>query len=521
MISPENYIPTLQRNEPLSSPINARVIIDRSSEFELPFRIEDLPRMALHDLPQKEGGLGRRSLSERRALTIAPTFFKSVEDGIRQPKVYSDILIKGGGADVPVIVGLKEGVIGQPEAAKSSTFISNVVEVDGVPNVLRYHVGPIKGLTSHLGVHVIDSSLSDHYMSQYLASKGLRTRELIAAWALPDDQIISTERGLITTKEFKELTGINPGLEAWAMRCKFRIADISRLIYEVEEMPKFKDPDFDKFYKLTFTKTPIKLTPDEDGPAHKFNEKRYDSQQLDIIRSNLISLADQIRVRAVHDDDPRFSGLSENHKVVSNLEEAKAFYEDYVGVFSEILGEQFAIMDLSDVVSGMFNPQNITLDAAIVDHDVSMKGGKVMNSEGVLENVDPDRLKHFSFDQENYDANFAKQLTNGFKMMLTLLKDLNRVGMMDLSDEEITSTLKHFIDSFFTKMEANPERRAKRLIDVREEMEDIQKETYVEPADPSLYSEDSPPIEHIKDPFYNDWPETYIKILEQVLAEQK
>ncbi|HOY46690.1 MAG TPA: hypothetical protein PKU95_03590 [Candidatus Dojkabacteria bacterium] len=69
-------------------------------------------------------------------------------------------------------------------------------------------------------------------------------------------------------------------------------------------------------------------------------------------------------------------------------------------------------------------------------------------------------------------------------------------------------------------MSGNPERKAARLNDLRAVI--AKYEPHSSPNDPNLAQVDGIEIpEHIEYPFWNDWAETYVRIVKDVLAEQE
>ena len=119
-----------------------------------------------------------------------------------------------------------------------------------------------------------------------------------------------------------------------------------------------------------------------------------------------------------------------------------------------MLGEQFAIMQNSDAVSGMFNLQNISLLAEIVDHDVTMIGGKVMDENGKFVEVTKERLENFDKDPNKREVNFFNQLHVGYNGILELLRDMSRAGVINTPELKMREMLCGYLKSYLSKLES-------------------------------------------------------------------
>lgn len=495
----DRYIPKLENPEPLSHPISGAPVIDNSQNFELPFNIDDLPRLSLYNLAeisQIEQPLGRRSITEKRAFSYPPIVFRS-KTGV----IYNDIIIKGGGAEISPNSALYD-----QEAYDNDRVFGTVSELNG--NKVRFHFKPIKSLTSYLGVHDIKSGWLDYKMSNYLASRGLRTRELIAAWELPKDAKLSTPQGIISTAEFVEKTDVTPGLEAWAMRTKYRLHDVSRLIYEIGHIPEPDEPQITlNISKISPNDT--KYVGNTEYPCHVFVDGEFNDLQLSLIQSNLSELANSISVRARLDEDSRFKQLSANHGSIESLKSAQNFYKDYLPIFAQILGEQFAVMDINNAISGMSNPQNISLLAELVDHDVTLINGKKLDNNGNFIDISPEKVALYNL-LPNFEDNFIVQMRSGYYDLQRLITDLNRTGMIRFSNEEITTVLRTYIESFAKELGRVPSKYVQRSADMTKEISII--ENAVEPASPDSKAE-------AEDIFGVNWHKTYAKILKEFLKQ--
>ena len=203
--------------------------IDKTADFDFPFRLGELPRMLAY-FDEKVGTdlNGYVSISGIRSYSYLPVAFKKREGEI----TYLDLVVKGGGAHIrPNALFIRRD---DDDPCLYRERIPVFIEVDGKTVFVRYDYKPVIGLTDMLGAHSINDSLSDMYMSQYLEKRGLRTRALVAVWRLPDETVMSTPDGLLAVEEFTKKTGIEQGIDIWAMRSKYRVMDILRLVYEIE-----------------------------------------------------------------------------------------------------------------------------------------------------------------------------------------------------------------------------------------------------------------------------------------------
>ena len=168
---------------------------------------------------------------------------------------------------------------------------------------------------------------------------------------------------------------------------------------------------------------------------------------MTLLKESFVFLGNEIVRRAMYDSDPRFRELAQDYREVTECN-LGTFYISYLKVFAQVLGEQFAIMQNSDAISGMFNHQNITLLAEIVDHDVTMVGGKVMDEEGKLRDITPreERMfRHFSLPMID---KLYQQLFMGYDSIVVMLNNLSRTGIIKMSNEEMAKIPRIFIKSF-------------------------------------------------------------------------
>lgn len=493
------HIPTLENPEPVSLPIAINIIIDNSKEFDLPLDVKSLFRMSLYDtdsMPPKERYLGKRSISEKRAFTLPPIVFKS-NSGI----VYNDILIKGGGAE------MSPNSLLHDQEAYEQWKVVNIPRKYG-DNLVRYHYKKIQGLTDYLGIQNNSDGLTDNYTSKYLAEKGLRTRELIAMGSLPEDAKMSTPEGIITAKEFKTKTDVTPGLEAWAMRCKFRMQDISRLIFEISEIPEAEEQQF-PLSIAGIPKMRTKYIGDKEYPYHQFVTGEFNQQQLGFIQRHLTDLAKAINTRARFDEDGRFVELNNMHPDISDLEDAQSFYNDYLQIFPEVLGEQFAIMDLSDAISGMSNPQNISMLAELIDHDVTIINNKSMDEKGELVEI-TEATKELYELQPSLEDNFIIQMRSGYFFLQRMIADLNKTGMINYSDNQLISVLRNYLTSYYNKLSTNSNKLSSRIEDINTQELFITETPLNDPTGTEL-----------KDILGINWRQTYLELIREIRSKYK
>ncbi|MBN1618962.1 hypothetical protein JW887_06530 [Candidatus Dojkabacteria bacterium] len=432
------YTPKIEKAEALTNPIEAEAYVDQTSEFDFPFRLDQLPRLLSHSRDTENiRNVATRTLTEGRSYSYIPVVFKRNDTGT----IYLDLCLKGGGSEIKPNVNLYENVSSRPGVLSydPDAPIPSEVVADGKQVKVRYSSSPLVKFTSYLGVHTVEAGLSDKFMSERLETFGLRTRSMVAAWELPDDTQMATPEGLITKKDFTSKTNVEPGLELWAMRCKYRVQDLLRFVFEVEE--PISDVDREHGMKLPFVAVYYK------GGSHEYIEEKFSPDQEKILRAGFTFVAQEVCKRAKYDSDVRFVELSKRYKEI-NDNNLSDFYVDYLISFAQVLGEQFALMQNADAVSGLYTLQNISLLAEAVDHDVTMIGGKVMGKNGELEEVSEERRKRFKFDSKNRELNFFNQLYVGYNAIRLMLRDLNRTGIIDMQADQMRLFMKIYILSF-------------------------------------------------------------------------
>lgn len=461
-----NDLPSISKVEQLGSPINVAPIVDNSSKFDLPFQLEDLPRMA--ELYEGEGiALGNKTVTERRSYTYEPTVIRRLNPIIRNEEVkngllYCDLQIKGGGAIIPknVLLYRKTKRTSLRPYDPATALHSHVQLADGIAPV-RFTTHRLDSLSDELGFVYDKNELSDLAISQYLESQyGLRTRALVAMWEIPDETPIVTPEGKITIGEAKKILGKTPVLDAWALRCKYRVQDPLRMVYEVES----GDPEPNSIgLKLRYAGLPLAIMRDnqEDDLTHLGHDpdNSLTTEQKVFCLEQFCDLAKQIIGRALHDEDSRFVELATQYQDIVKIKKISVnerqliaqFYKDYLYVFSAVLGQQFGIMEEADAISGMMNLQNITLLAELPDNDVVLIHGKTMqfDVDGNPEFVDPDPadLKEYAYKPKDPVENYIRQLHHGWEAISLLIRDLSRTGVITIHDE-ILNTRDNFLKEY-------------------------------------------------------------------------
>ncbi|MFQ5493407.1 MAG: hypothetical protein ACE5DX_04580 [Candidatus Dojkabacteria bacterium] len=461
--------PGIAETEYLGDPIQGDLVRDQSQEFDLPFQLDDLPRPSAHEidkggLPQGKK-LGTRSTVEGRSYSYLPVYILRRHQVKLHPRttIYSDIQIKGGGGRV------KEGTLVErtTDADGNLVFdsgkaIPEVVKSGGKRWITRFSEKDIWSLRSRLGVVSVESGLRDFYTNDYLESNfGLRTRALVAIWEWPDDASISTDEGVITLADFKEDVEGTPGYEAWALRCKYRIQDYTRFTAELLA---------DDNRRLPFAGGDTTIQRKKKGKydrylSHDPENRPLTKAEQTQAREQSLFLAQQIILRARNDEDPRFQELAATFtdllavdqidKDDNWLVELEKFYLNYLPIFSEVLGEQFGILEEAGAISGAFNSQNITLLAEVVDHDVTIIDGKQFNEAGELKPLSQSKRQLYkeNFDPEDSDKNSITQLMRGWIAVSQLMRDLSRTGIIQITEESTSQIRETFLSGYVQQLE--------------------------------------------------------------------
>lgn len=443
------YTPQLEKKELLTKPVESKPYVDDTSEFDFPFELIDLPRLLAYSTATAElKDLASRTITEGRSYSYFPVVLLR-KIGEQQIK-YLDLVVKGGGSEIKPNVNLFVNKATKEEAIQYHPDypIPSEVTVDGKTLKVRYHTKPIISFTSLFGVHSINAGLSDRYMSRYLESKGLRTRAMVAGWELPKETNMSTPDGLISAENFEIKTGVKPGIEIWAMRCKYDMQDILRYIFEMEN----PDPKASILgTKLPFAKVnENSLKKNGLIKSYQFDASIYSEETKKQFEITFRQLAQEIIRRASYDNDKRFIELAKkyNKDPIDSINLSN-FYHDHIFELAEVLGEQFAIMRNEHALSGMFNLQNITLLGELVDHDVTMIDGKVMSNDGHFIEVEPERLKRFDFnDLTKGDLNYFNQLYVGYDGLRKIIRDLSRIGILKIDESEMKKLLKRYLQLY-------------------------------------------------------------------------
>lgn len=444
----EQYTPNLEKPEPLGELLETKPVVDNTDKFHFPFRLSSLPRLLAYSTDSTTiADLASRTITEGRAYSLPAVIFRKILDGKKIN--YMDLSVKGGGSEIKPNTELfvNTGPERFPRYDKSSP-IPATIQVEGKTIQVRYHPQKLVSLTSKLGVHDYNSGMADHYMSMYLEEKGLRTRSLVAAWELDRETKMATPDGIVNAEKFQKETGVKPGLEIWASRCRYRVQDILRFVYEMEHASKNEL----KSEKLPTIGIPRrKYDPERGLPNHKQVDADFEPKLKEKAISELIELAQEINLRASQDSDQNFVELSQKFRDKITLETVEDFYIEYLQKFGQVLGEQFAILEKNNALFGMFNLQNITLLAEIVDHDTTMIGGKVMDSEGDLVPVSAERFRRFAGRSRNEIA-FEDQLFVGYDCIMSMIVALGRAGVINADEEKYKEIRQEFLKSYLTSL---------------------------------------------------------------------
>ncbi len=275
------------------------------------------------------------------------------------------ILIKGVGGRIKHDLRLKKGSKSEEVQPYQSVKSKRKFPVRFVPN------RPVRGVDGVYGLSFKDSTEHDNEGSNELASAGLRTRRLIFSGDYGQKVMFSTHEGVLKRNEIALMKGINPAIEIWAMRCRYRLRDIKKYslvdkynyeyLYELEKV--WDEDDFGR----TFLSDPYEVRVKK--------VVKFDDKEKDKIKQDFIEVLQFILIRIQHDDDERFSELYLKFKdsKFEDIEDIKSFFGKYINIFGEILGEQVGIMYSKGAFTSnkMLNDQNVTLVAEIVDHDVT------------------------------------------------------------------------------------------------------------------------------------------------------
>jgi hypothetical protein len=323
----------------------------------------------------------------------------------------------------------------------------------------RYGLEKMKN-GSYPGFDTVEDVISDHVTNEYLASQGLRTRQLIKLWELDDDVIVDIASGPTSIKDVKKTIIIRPSVAAWAMRCRDRVQDVYSEINEVIDPKEIRREEMGRAARRrllgqeSYTHTPFDI----------------DLEQIEQIFRKMIDLAKIILISAFDDTDLRFKMLyskfsyflaadSEGSGQIDQTEIGH-FFEEYLGVFAEVLGEQFAVLENCDATIGMFNHQNITLLAELVDHDVTLIGGKSLTLEDgqiVAKEIDEETRKLYKLEDSSLEERSVQQLFQAWESIAKMISRFSQLKIIKLPVSSqiplLESVTERFLTGFLSKLE--------------------------------------------------------------------
>jgi hypothetical protein len=228
----------------------------------------------------------------------------------------------------------------------------------------------IYGFSAPPEITVLDSDMSDQ-----LSKAGLRTRALVYTAPFGPDVIFATDQKhqdqsespngkLVKTPSITKALGYTPGLEIWAIRCRYRLRDLltnNNLLARVIGSGARNIVDYSNGYQPKSEPYHVRLK------NHVVDRNR---DSTDLYR-DFDFLGGELLTRMSLDQDKRFTEIYDLFGKKVTEENRQRFWEEYTNKFSEILGEQIGILYSKGVFSrgGLMNPQNITLLAEIVDMD--------------------------------------------------------------------------------------------------------------------------------------------------------
>jgi len=343
----------------VNRPNDPELLRDFSSFWDLPFKLEDL---ALTLGPGSGRRLATRLGSENRAFGLPKVIFRckggSLKDwseklsvpvpkrlmrvgkGWVEPVSFSDLLIKGVGMD-----GGKKG---------------KEVVVGGVPIYFERERVKREGNPGPPAGASIDGDISlDEAFSVWFAANGGRTRLPVATWKR---KVMETEEGLVVSKKAMEKLAVDrdndvPVLSVWGMRSRWRLDDVVAL-FGGDSMRSTKDSS------ASF-----------DSRIHPAVECFVCGEITKEVQDKALALAKKVLVAAKVDDDKRWRVLAEKYGKV-RADNLSSFYLDYFGLLSRTIGEQFGLLYRHKIYLSMYNFQNITVMAELVDFDVATIDGK-------------------------------------------------------------------------------------------------------------------------------------------------
>lgn len=398
------------------------------------------------------GEEGKRSRTEGRARS----FFQRIRE-LNTGKIWNDVLVKGIGGKVQELTRK----VGDSRETVVPTKVNS-----GRTIPVRYAKGNFSQITGKdYGSGLISSSNHDDETSKELASKGLRTRQRFFAGKLKGDTKIATDEGFKRVDETFDDPKEYPSIEMWLMRCSYRLKDVSSFIAEKTGGILAKSANNLRNMHYNFE-------------VGRFEEKDLNTTKKDYTKefkddketkAYFRELRNIIQTRAIVDEDERFRAVGDITGDISD----QVFFQHYLQTFATMLGEQVGIMYELGAFSteNMFNSQNISLLAEIVDHDVTFLIPKYKE--------DPIEV----FKQVNYTYNALMDFINFFHMSGMIPEDFDVVNLLKsysigikskLSERGELENFKRVLGARDTKDEVTD--RAKYLMGRIEELEQSNKE---------------------------------------------
>jgi hypothetical protein len=286
-----------------------------------------------------------RSITENRSYA---TYNPVVIDGV----IYNDILVKGIGRKIGKTLYYEDG----------SGFVTDIQLDNGRDYYPRFINKKMQGMVDYdFGSGHEETSNGDKLTSEKLENAGLRTRRRIFKGKL------KTSTRLPMQDEMREIQDSydedTPIIEVWAMRCSSRIRDLVKSHPAADAHEDVESKYVTTFFENWLDKNMLRNYLEEEGFYSKLPKLSAESHVY------FNKLKDLISERALKDSDARFQALGEEGE---NLE-YKDFFTKYLHAFSQVWGEQAAIIysEGAHPIENLWNYQNVSLLAELVDHDVT------------------------------------------------------------------------------------------------------------------------------------------------------
>jgi hypothetical protein len=245
---------------------------------------------------------------------------------------YSDILVKGvGGRDRETIqLKIDDKIIITPRASARPGGTKTVP--------LRFSPSEVRGVQGTYGISAVGIGNLDSERSEILAAKGLRTRKLILSGQYPDRKIFATDKGVVTRTTLSQQMGVqaNPSIELWAMRCRYRVQDITEQRFDNKAWISSSSQLFeDNNWDLR-----------DNYESRVINEGRIKQEEVPQIEQTFSRISAELYKRMLVDDDPRFRSIAAKYADtdLSDNESRSNFLKDYIATFGRLLGEQVGVM---------------------------------------------------------------------------------------------------------------------------------------------------------------------------------